>query len=109
MKKLIIAGLLLTALLGIPAAGQYPQQQDRNRPRQETRQYPNQWERRDNQVQTRTEYRYVNYRGMVYKETYRTTYTRNGNVINRILVRRERVSDRDRRKGFRFNIFIPFG
>ncbi len=106
MKKLIAVIILgLITLITVPVSAQsiydYPQnnrewnRQDRHRGRD--------WNR--SRTYVRNEYRYVRLGRTVYRETYRTTY-RNGRIVRRILVNRERI--RDNRSGFRFNIYIPF-
>jgi hypothetical protein len=112
MKKLFAVSLLsLLMFAAIPVAAQtvyYPQdrvyqgRQDRGRG----------W---GNRTYVVNEYRYVRYGRRVFKETYRSTYRRNGHLVSRVLINRERVyrydryNDRDfRREGLRFNIFLKF-
>lgn len=119
MKKLIfLLGLAFVMLFGSASANaQYRHDNGRHRgwerhDRYEQRRNSNDYSR----IEVRNEYRYVQYYGAVYKEVYRSTYRidRFGReqVINRVLIRRERYNDYDRygrnRNGLRFNIFLRF-
>lgn len=114
MKKLTLIGLLLLSLLtvvpAINAQGrEYPQEQNRSW------RHNRRWKDYDARVYVLNEYRYVRYGRRVYKETYRSTYNRNGRLISRILVNRERMYQyenyrhRDfRNNGIKFNVFLRF-
>ncbi len=60
----------------------------------------------------RNEYRYVRLGRRVYKETYRSMYNRYGQLINRMLINRERVrrydNYRDNDSRLRLNVFLRF-
>lgn len=125
MRKLVLAGLLLTTFLGVSAYGQRttergnrperPKQVRQERPRQERPRIvrPRIQENRhrfpdrifsDMPYTSRDEYRYVKYKGEVYREVYRCSYARGGLLIRREFIRREKVRNRP---GIRFNIYIP--
>jgi hypothetical protein len=60
-----------------------------------------------NNVYVVREYRYVRYSNNIYRETYRSTYTRNGFCLSRVLEDREPYYYNMRRdRGLRFNVFI---
>lgn len=117
MKKIIGLGLLLfSGLLFVDTANaQYQDRvyrQDGYNRQQRDRRYNRDYDR---QVYVVNEYRYIRVGRRVYRETYHSTYTRRGRLVNRILINRERVSrydrynDRDfRNEGLRFNIFLRF-
>lgn len=125
MKKLIaITVLILSGLAVMPTLAQTPypqdrwsvQNQDRNN-KNNRRNRDRRWENRrnDNAVVVKLEQRYIRVGRKVYREVYRSTYTRYGQLVNRVLVRRERLSRYDRyrdddfrREGIRFGIHISF-
>ena len=118
MKKIIaLAVLFVAGMVFVPtASAQYSQdrwetqrQDGYNRQRRDRR-YD-----RSYGLYTVREYRYVRYGRRVYRETYESTYRRNGMLVRRVLVNRERMyrydryNDRDfRNEGLRFNIFLRF-
>lgn len=124
MKKLITTALILVgSLITVPTA--FAQDRNQNQDRQEHTYQDRQnrrgrgydtWRNRHGNYGTYVvnEYRYVQIDHRVYKETYRSTYRRNGMLVNRILIDRERISrydNYDRRRnsdGLRFNIFLRF-
>jgi hypothetical protein len=117
MKKIIGLGLLLASgIIFAPTVNaQYQDRiyrQDGYNRQQRDRRYDRDYDR---QVYVVNEYRYVRYGRRVYRETYRSTYTRRGRLVSRVLVNRERIyrydryNDRDfRNEGLRFNIFLRF-
>jgi hypothetical protein len=117
MKKIIgLSLLLLSGLMFVPTVNaQYQDRvyrQDGYNRQQRDRRYNRDYDR---QVYVVNEYRYVRIGRRVYRETYRSTYTRRGRLVNRVLVNRERMSRYDRydgrdfqREGLRFNIFLRF-
>jgi hypothetical protein len=120
MKKLIAITLLLFGLTvpSVMAQTIYPQTRhdDYNRHDRHNRHRDNdRW--RNNRYYDDTyvvsEYRYLKYGRMVYKETYQSKYTRDGILVNRVLVGRERVNYYDNGRyghnsGIRFNVFFKF-
>lgn len=121
MKKIIaLALLVVSGLFAVPTFAQTVYQQDDrytqrrdgyNRQRRDRR-----W--RDNRnygVYVVNEYRYIRVGRRVYKETYRSTYTRYGMLVSRVLISRERMRRYDnyngrdyRNDGIRFNVFLRF-
>ena len=117
MKKLIGLSLLAVTFLFAGSVSaqnrQYQNPQDRNweyNQRQDRGRHEGWRKHRDfNQVYVTYRVRYVQYFGQVYKETWRFTENRFGQVLSRELVKRERVRNYDRnRNGFKFNVFLRF-
>lgn len=131
MKKLITAILIMTGMVFVPqseAQDRYPQdryeqrqeqdrkdlyEQDRRDNRRNWRKRGNKrnWQNRGNgRYINRYEYRYIRIGRRVYKEIYNSTYTTQGQLIDRVLISRERVNRydnyRDNQNGVRFNIFL---
>jgi hypothetical protein len=120
-KAILLLGFAVVMLFGSASVNaQYRQDNGRHRGWEQRQERRYEQDRRYNdysRVEVRNEYRYVRYGYVVYKEIYRTTYRigRYGNeeVINRILIRRERYNDYDRysrtgNSGIRFNVFLRF-
>lgn len=121
MKKLIGLLALILVIGGGVANAQYRDYQYPQRDRYERQDDYRRGGRRE-AIQVRNEYRYVQYGRRVYRETYRSTYAvrQNGRsgtyrerLVNRTLINRVEVSDRDRnyrndrgRPGFNFNVFL---
>jgi|SRR6476661_2526496 len=127
MKKIIlISAFILTMLAGTNfAQTNYPQTRDRQvyQNRQDddyNRGRHRGWDnRRNNRVSVYVvnEQRYIQVGNRVYREVYRSTYTRNGQLISRQLISRERVRQydnynqrdyRNRNNGIRFNVYLRF-
>ena len=110
--------LMFSAVVFVPQASAQTYQ-DRNwDTQQDNRSYRrNRRNRRyERQYVVRNEYRYVRIGRRVYKETYRSTYTRYGQLVRRQLIARERVQMYDsyddyrfrRETGSGFNIYLKF-
>ena len=77
-------------------------EQDRHQKRNRGRKWNNR-----RRVIVRNEHRYVRLYGNVYREIYRSTYLRNGRLVRRTLLSRQRVRHQSD-NNFRFNVFLNF-
>jgi hypothetical protein len=108
MKKFIVLGLLiLSGLFVTSSSAQSTYQQDRYDQNQDYR-YNRRHRRYDNRGYNSNAYIvreqqfYVREYGRVYLDTYRVVYTRRGQYVRSVRIRRERVSRYDRYDDYRF-------